>query len=90
MSLFYVFLRIQNISKSYKNVQNTQIWWHPVPSNFGDDVKIRRFSLRRGWFRRRLSVLGAGDTQISEISENLTLSAISAVESKALWSRYGL
>ena len=61
-----------------------------LKERFGDDVKIRRFSLRRGWFRRRLSVLGAGDTQISEISENLTLSAISAVESKALWSRYGL
>ncbi|MBR72244.1 MAG: S49 family peptidase [Rhodospirillaceae bacterium] len=61
-----------------------------LKERFGDDVKMRKVALRRSWFRRRFPMLGVSDIQLSEIGENLALNALSAIEKRSLWGKYGL
>ena len=61
-----------------------------LKERFGEDVKLRRISLRRGWFRRRFSILGFSPVDHENLGGSFASGAISAIESRSLWARFGL
>tara|TARA_Y100001970_G_scaffold294373_1_gene452143 strand:+ start:46319 stop:47176 length:858 start_codon:yes stop_codon:yes gene_type:complete len=61
-----------------------------MKERFGQDVRLRHIGLKKGWFRRRLSFPGSGGERMADMGGSMALGVISALESKAFWSRYGL
>lgn len=59
---------------------------------YGEDVKLRLISSERGLFRRRVpGVMAAGGSVgLPHSGRSLVDDLISAIEERALWSRYGL
>jgi serine protease SohB len=62
---------------------------------FGDDVTTPLVSPERGWFGRRTPGVAAADLSRlaglgSGLGSNLAEDVISAIETRALWARYGL
>ena len=57
---------------------------------FGDDVRFRLVTPERGWLRRKRSVFsGGGGFEFGFSPGGLAADLISAVEARALWSRFG-
>ncbi|HUW72543.1 MAG TPA: S49 family peptidase [Methyloceanibacter sp.] len=58
---------------------------------FGDDVRFRLVAPATSWFRRKRAVsVGAGSFDFGLWPNGLAADVISAVEARALWSRFGL
>ncbi len=59
---------------------------------FGDNVKLRLVGASVSWWRRRLPFGGGGESEggLSVLPETWADDLIGAVESRALWNRYGL
>ncbi len=58
---------------------------------FGEDVMTPRVSAERGWFGRRTPGVGAAALEAwSGGGGNFAEDVLSAIEARALWSRYGL
>ena len=53
---------------------------------FGDKVRLKVSEPSRGWLRRRM---GMGSPETPAVSDNWASSLIDAVETRALWSRFG-
>jgi signal peptide peptidase SppA len=57
---------------------------------FGEDVRFKMVTPERGWFRRRRSVaLGESALEFGFSPGGLAADLISAIEARALWSRFG-
>jgi serine protease SohB len=54
-------------------------------SRFGDKVRMPLIAAEKSWLSRRVSGLGG-----AELPSGLAVEAISALEERAIWSRYGL
>ncbi len=60
---------------------------------FGDEVRLRLIGGERSWFRRRLGMTGtglAGGSGFSLLPASWADDALSAIEARALWTRFGL
>jgi signal peptide peptidase SppA len=58
---------------------------------FGDDVRLKLVMPSTSWLRRRRSVFAeAGALDLGFLSGELAADLISAIEARALWSRFGL
>ena len=61
---------------------------------FGDEVKLKLVSARKGWLKRRLNLASPVDFISGNDSRPLTHrfadDVISAIEERSIWSRYGL
>jgi len=58
---------------------------------FGDDVRFKLVAPSTSWFRRKRSVfIGRGGFDFSLWPDGLAADVISAIEARALWSRFGL
>jgi len=58
---------------------------------FGDDVRFKLVTPSTSWFRRRKGVFAAsGGFDFGLFPDGLAADVISAVEARALWSRFGL
>lgn len=56
---------------------------------FGEKVRIPLIA-DRGWFGRRVPGVGTGQLEQALMNMDLAESALSAIEARALWARYGL
>lgn len=69
-----------------------------LKERFGEDVRLRRIGPRRGWLRRRFGALAggaigsplSGDSDYADAAGGFVDGVLSAVEARALWSRFGL
>lgn len=59
---------------------------------FGEKVRLKEIKARRGWLLGRLGAAGPGDDVLSALEGRGGLAAdlISALETRALWARFGL
>jgi len=58
---------------------------------YGEDVRFKLVTPERGWFRRKHGVaLGERSFGFGLATAGLADDLISAVETRALWSRFGL
>jgi signal peptide peptidase SppA len=58
---------------------------------FGDDVRFKLVTPSTSWFRRKRSIFGeSGGFELGFAPGGLAADLISAVEARALWSRFGL
>jgi ClpP class serine protease len=58
---------------------------------FGEDVRFRLVAPSTSWFRRKRGVFtGSAGFDFGLFPDGLTADVISAVEARALWSRFGL
>lgn len=57
---------------------------------YGEDVRFKLVAPSKSWFRRRQSVSDGGRFDFGLWPDGLAADLISAVEARALWSRFGL
>jgi signal peptide peptidase SppA len=56
---------------------------------FGDDVRLKLVTPSTSWFRRKRGIFAEGGFDFSFLQGGLPADLISAVEARALWSRFG-
>ncbi|MGH6736418.1 MAG: S49 family peptidase [Methyloceanibacter sp.] len=56
---------------------------------YGDDVRFKLVQPSTSWFRRKRSVFSEGGLDFGFAPGGLTADVISAIEARALWSRFG-
>ena len=57
---------------------------------YGDGVRFKLVAPATSWFRRKKTVAVDGGFDLGALSGDLTEGVISAIEARALWSRFGL